>query len=89
MLKTHVGANDGIIVKEYIKGYVYNLSDELADCFLKMGVAVQEKDNVKPTGKGKPIDDADIARKQMQAFKNKDAAAQLKNKAEEKEGDKQ
>ncbi len=39
MLETHTGSQDGIFVEEFKKGEVYNISDSLAEIFIKEKVA--------------------------------------------------
>lgn len=38
MLETTPGSPDGITLKIYEKGNVYDLNDDLANCFFEMGV---------------------------------------------------
>lgn len=47
MLKTYPGSPDGIITREYDKGKVYNLPEELASVFIDLEVAKEVKVKIK------------------------------------------
>lgn len=43
MLKTSSGSNDGLHVKEFKEGEIYELSESLSESFISTGVAVEVK----------------------------------------------
>lgn len=80
MISTHIGADDGIQVKKYIKDYVYDLSKSLAKCFVDLGVA--KVSTAKVNGKGKIVTEGEVNKKIMKELAEQEAAQE--KAAEEK-----